>query len=195
MTVEFTGAKFSPTNAADLLDVSVKERKGNDTEVTVLCDLIFKMKSTYEGGLNRTPMCLLVDLGFENSSAKSNEVKTLQHNMLFYKDGGRWQLQTYRRLKQEDGLQFSASADSMAFSLGSPTSGTFVLPSSGTLKKFGLVDSGGKLIELELIDPHFTNGVIKTKKFGDIHATSTSYACTERQIKKLREFLVEQGTK
>jgi hypothetical protein len=137
-------------------------------------------------------MCLLVNLGFENSPAKSNEVKTLQHTFLFENDRGKWQLQTYRDLKQEDGIQFGAYVDSMAFSFGGPA--------SGTLKRFGLVDSGGQFIELELVDTNFTGGVIKTKKFGDVHAKSSgpssmSYAITETQIKKLREFLAEQAKK
>jgi hypothetical protein len=192
LTVEFFGNKLSPTTAADLVDVRVKERKGDETVATILCDLVFKMKTSYEGGRDKTPMCLLVNLGFENSPGKSNEVKTLQHSFLFEKDEGRWQLQTYRDLKREDGIQFGAYVDSMAFSFGGPA--------FGTLRRFGLVDSEGKFIDLELVDTNFTGGVIKTKQFGDIHATSSgpssmSYAATEAQIRKLRKFLAEQAEK
>jgi hypothetical protein len=100
--------------------------------------------------------------------------------------------QKYRDLKKEDGVNFGAYIDKMAFSFGGAP--------SGTLTKFGLVDSDGNFYELELESKEFSNGEIKTKLLGVVHsqssgATSMSYAITESQIKKARAYLAEQKKK
>ena len=100
--------------------------------------------------------------------------------------------QKYRDLKKEDGVNFGAYIDKMAFSFGGAP--------SGTLTKFGLVDSDGNFYELELETKEFSKGEIKTKLLGVVHAqssgaTSMSYALTESQIKKARAYLAEQKKK
>ncbi len=59
---------------------------------------------------------------------------------------------------------------------------------------FVLVDSGGKYIDVELIDHTFTDDsmFINTKMFGPISVISErddTYGATETQIKKIHKFL------
>ena len=95
-----------------------------------------------------------------------------------------------RALTKEDGIQFEIHA-AMYYTSSSH------LP-HGMLGQFGLADSSGKFIELELVGQQpgmafrFFDGVITTKMFGDIILTSTdpmSFSATETQIKKIHEFL------
>lgn len=100
--------------------------------------------------------------------------------------------QQYRDLKPEDGVSFGAYVDKMAFSFGGAP--------SGTLTRFGLVDSDGNFYELELETKEFGNGEIKTKLLGIVHAqssgaTSMGYALTASQIKKARTYLAQQKKK
>jgi hypothetical protein len=99
--------------------------------------------------------------------------------------------ETYRVLKIGDGIKFAIHGGEYNdfFSEKHP---------SGTIVSFGLVDSGGRFIELELRDHNYTDGVIETKMFGDIiyslHPQET-YAATETQIKKMHDFLSAHAEK
>lgn len=185
-TVDFFGQKLSPTTAADLVKVKVKERKGNDTEVTVVCDLVFRMKATYERGRDKTPMCLLVDLGFEKSPTRAGDLKTLEARFSFEKINGAWQLQEYRRIVREDHLICGADVAAMSFSFGGPPEGELV--------SFGCLDKNGKTIKLELASKKLTGGMIETRQFGVIRmkssgVTGADYYMTESQIRKIKKSL------
>lgn len=107
----------------------------------------------------------------------------------------------YRDIEKADGFRFLSIGQ-----VGGIVGGL----ASGTLEKFGIVDSSGKFTQLELVETNFTNGHIKTKLFGDIlisnservfgddsqlvRAGVVSYAATESQIKKIHEFLAKQST-
>lgn len=97
--------------------------------------------------------------------------------------------ETYRDLKKEDGIQFDSRG---VVSLSGPSGKSYIIAG------FGLVDSGGKFIELELIDHENITDVIKTKRFGNIILKSMNpevYAATETQIKQIHEFLSAQARK
>jgi hypothetical protein len=95
----------------------------------------------------------------------------------------------YRQLQPRDGFTAAAYVADMGF--------TFDGTPSGTLTKFGLIDSQGNFHDLELESNEFKDGEIKTKLLGIVRATtvgatSMTYSMTETQIEKARAYLEEQ---
>lgn len=97
----------------------------------------------------------------------------------------------YRDLKKEDGIQFAIHGE--AYLSGGANS-----EKSYIIGEFGLVDSAGTFIPLELIDDNVFHGVIRTKKIGNIIRKSTDpdvYSVTEAQVKQLQELQSAQARK
>jgi hypothetical protein len=137
-------------------------------------------------------MVFLVGCGKQSSTEGKQDKGSAQASTIAPQKTNAPAADEYRDLKREDGINFGAYVDKMAFSFGGAP--------SGTLTKFGLVDADGKFYELELDSKEFSNGEIKTKHLGVVRAqssgaTSMSYALTESQIKKARAYLAEQKGK
>jgi hypothetical protein len=90
-------------------------------------------------------------------------------------------------VKEEDGIQFATHGEAYRTITGQPT--------RHIITAFGLMNSNGTFIDLELIDHSFTD-TIKTKLFGDIirwdQNDIESYWATEDQIKQIHHFLSGQ---
>ncbi len=139
-------------------------------------------------------------IAYSQFSGYSQESKTNEAPTANVTNGSPSIQEKYRDIEEEDGFRF--------FNLGQITGLAGEL-ASGTLEKFGVVDSDGKVVELELVDKTFTNGHIKTKMLGDIlvsnservfgdngnlvRAGAISYAATETQIKKIHELLAARA--
>lgn len=111
--------------------------------------------------------------------------------------------ESYRELKKEDGFSFEKRGGIDRITSGSPP--------SGVIMEFGLVDSSGTFVPLELIDHDYTNGIIRTKIFGDVHYSqrtagfgqfqsfssppSETYEVTEIQIRQILEYLAARARK
>ncbi|MFQ5750859.1 MAG: hypothetical protein ACE5HI_02585 [bacterium] len=92
----------------------------------------------------------------------------------------------YRTLTKEDGLDCGARIASMEFSFGGEPTGELV--------SFECLDKNGNTVQLELASKKMIDGKIETKDFGTIllksaRGASSTYYMTDRQIKKIKEFL------
>jgi len=102
---------------------------------------------------------------------------------------GKTEEAAYRELEDEDGIKFKVRERSILATPGGRSFG---------LTGFGLVDSKGRFIELELADRTAVDGVIVTKEFGKIILKSMNpdvYMATETQIGKMHAYLSARSGK
>lgn len=150
--------KLEPSKLVDLVEVRIKNKSEGENDALVSCDLVFTLKSDYKGD-EKTPRELsCLHVGFENSSGKKGESKTLSHTFSFIKQNGSWRLDRYREIPGN--LKCSIYTTVITWEYDSAPEGQLV--------RFACVNKSGASVPIDLASNAMRNGEIETQAFGTV---------------------------